>query len=244
MKSIVITGASSGIGRATAEVFLDAGWQVGLIARRADVLDDIAKAHANATALPCDVTDPGAMQAAFDGFAAKAGRLDALFNNAGMFGPSAPIDEVDVDAFDQVINVNVRGMFIAARLAFAQMRRQDPKGGRIINNGSLSAHNPRPGSICYTTSKHAITGMTKSLSLDGRAFDIACGQIDIGNARTELVDDLNARILADNPEAILMPMMDVSEAARSVLHMAEMPPEANVQFMTVMATKMPYIGRG
>ncbi|SLN61127.1 2-(R)-hydroxypropyl-CoM dehydrogenase [Roseovarius gaetbuli] len=244
MKSIVITGASSGIGRATAEVFLDAGWQVGLIARRADVLDDISTAHANATALPCDVTDPGAMQAAFDGFTAKVGRLDALFNNAGMFGPSAPIDEVEVDAFDQVINVNVRGMFIAARLAFAQMRRQNPQGGRIINNGSLSAHNPRPGSICYTTSKHAITGMTKSLSLDGRAFDIACGQIDIGNARTELVDDLNARILADNPAATLMPMMDVNEAARSVLHMAQMPPEANVQFMTVMATKMPYIGRG
>ncbi len=244
MKSIVITGASSGIGRATAEVFLDAGWQVGLIARRADVLEDIADRHENATALPCDVTDPGAMQTAFDGFTAKAGRLDALFNNAGMFGPSAPIDEVDVDAFDQVINVNVRGMFIAARLAFAQMRHQDPQGGRIINNGSLSAHNPRPGSICYTTSKHAITGMTKSLSLDGRAFDIACGQIDIGNARTELVDDLNARILAGNPEATLMPMMDVNEAARSVLHMAQMPPEANVQFMTVMATKMPYIGRG
>lgn len=244
MKSIVITGASSGIGRATAEVFLDAGWRVGLIARRADVLGEIAKSHDNAVALPCDVTDPDAMKAAFDSFAKRAGRLDVLFNNAGMFGPSAPIDEVEIDAFDQVIGVNVRGMFIAAKLAFAQMRRQDPQGGRIINNGSLSAHNPRPGSICYTTSKHAITGMTKSLSLDGRAFDIACGQIDIGNARTELVDDLNARILAENPDATLMPTMDVNEAARSVLHMAEMPPEANVQFMTVLATKMPYIGRG
>jgi len=244
MKSIVITGASSGIGRATAEVFLAAGWQVGLVARRADVLDALAQSHDNATALPCDVTDAGAMQAAFDIFVKRTGRLDALFNNAGMFGPSAPIDEVDIDAFDQVIGVNVRGMFIAAKLAFAQMRRQDPQGGRIINNGSLSAHNPRPGSICYTTSKHAITGMTKSLSLDGRAFDIACGQIDIGNARTELVEDLNARILTENPEATLMPTMDVTEAARSVLHMAEMPPEANVQFMTVLATKMPYIGRG
>jgi len=244
MKSIVITGASSGIGRATAEVFLAAGWQVGLVARRADVLDALAQSHDNATALPCDVTDAGAMQAAFDIFVKRTGRLDALFNNAGMFGPSAPIDEVEIDAFDQVINVNLRGMFIAARLAFAQMRRQDPQGGRIINNGSLSAHNPRPGSICYTTSKHAITGMTKSLSLDGRAFDIACGQIDIGNARTEMVEDLNARILTENPEATLMPTMDVTEAARSVLHMAEMPPEANVQFMTVLATKMPYIGRG
>lgn len=244
MKSIVITGASSGIGRATAEVFLAAGWQVGLVARRADVLDALAQSHDNATALPCDVTNAGAMQAAFDIFVKRTGRLDALFNNAGMFGPSAPIDEVEIEAFDQVIGVNVRGMFIAARLAFAQMRRQNPQGGRIINNGSLSAHNPRPGSICYTTSKHAITGMTKSLSLDGRAFDIACGQIDIGNARTELVDDLNARILAENPDATLMPTMDVTEAARSVLHMAEMPPEANVQFMTVLATKMPYIGRG
>ncbi|MDA3858246.1 MAG: SDR family NAD(P)-dependent oxidoreductase [Roseovarius sp.] len=244
MKSIMITGASSGIGRATAEVFLAAGWQVGLVARRADVLDALDQSHDTATALPSEVTNAGAMQAAFDIFVKRTGRLDALFNNAGMFGPSAPIDEVEIDAFDQVIGVNVRGMFIAARLAFAQMRRQNPQGGRIINNGSLSAHNPRPGSICYTTSKHAITGMTKSLSLDGRAFDIACGQIDIGNARTELVDDLNARILAENPDATLMPTMDVTEAARSVLHMAEMPPEANVQFMTVLATKMPYIGRG
>ncbi|SLN22353.1 2-(R)-hydroxypropyl-CoM dehydrogenase [Roseovarius litorisediminis] len=244
MKSILITGASSGIGRATALEFLQAGWRVGLIARRAEVLQDLAQAHDNAMALPCDVTDAGAMQAVFDSFVAHAGRLDVLFNNAGMFGPSAPIDEVEIDAFDQVINVNVRGMFIAARLAFAQMRRQDPQGGRIINNGSLSAHNPRPGSICYTTSKHAITGMTRSLSLDGRAFEIACGQIDIGNARTELVDDLNARILAEDPKADLMPMMDVADAARSVLHMAQMPAQANVQFMTVMATKMPYIGRG
>ncbi len=244
MKSILITGASSGIGRATALEFLQAGWRVGLIARRAEVLQDLAQAHDNAMALPCDVTDAVAMQAVFDSFVAHAGCLDVLFNNAGMFGPSAPIDEVEIDAFDQVINVNVRGMFIAARLAFAQMRRQDPQGGRIINNGSLSAHNPRPGSICYTTSKHAITGMTRSLSLDGRAFEIACGQIDIGNARTELVDDLNARILAEDPKADLMPMMDVADAARSVLHMAQMPAQANVQFMTVMATKMPYIGRG
>ncbi len=244
MKSILITGASSGIGRATALEFLQAGWRVGLIARRAEVLQDLAQAHDNAMALPCDVTDAGAMQAVFDSFVAHAGCLDVLFNNAGMFGPSAPIDEVEIDAFDQVINVNVRGMFIAARLAFAQMRRQDPQGGRIINNGSLSAHKPRPGSICYTTSKHAITGMTRSLSLDGRAFEIACGQIDIGNARTELVDDLNARILAEDPKADLMPMMDVADAARSVLHMAQMPAQANVQFMTVMATKMPYIGRG
>ncbi|QGX97301.1 SDR family oxidoreductase [Roseovarius faecimaris] len=237
MKTIIITGASSGIGRATAEVFLEAGWRVGLIARREDRLREITDVNAEATALPCDVTDATAMRAAFESFAAEAGRLDVLFNNAGIFGPAGPIDEVPLDGFEQVLDVNIRGMFIAAQLAFAQMRRQDPQGGRIINNGSISAHNPRPGSVCYTTSKHAITGMTRSLSLDGRAFDIACGQIDIGNAESELVADLKAR----QPD---MHTMDVSHAARSVLHMAELPPEANVQFMTVMATKMPYIGRG
>lgn len=244
MKSILITGASSGIGRATAEEFLKAGWRVGCVARRADKLDEITSSHKAAIALPADVTDMAAMQDVFATFVASAGRLDAVFNNAGMFGPSTSPDEVSLDAFDQVINVNVRGMFITAKLAFAQMRTQEPQGGRIINNGSLSAHNPRPGSICYTTSKHAVTGMTRSISLDGRPYNIACGQIDIGNARTELVEDLNARILAENPSATLMPMMDVDDAARSVLHMASLPLEANVQFMTVLATTMPYIGRG
>ncbi|UZD90138.1 SDR family oxidoreductase [Cognatishimia activa] len=244
MKSIIVTGASSGIGRATAEAFLEQGWKVGLIARRGDRLADIAAKNKAAIPLPVDVTDAVGMQAAFDKFLDLTGRLDALFNNAGSFGPSASIDEVDLDDFDNVLNVNVRGMFIAAQLAFRQMRDQHPKGGRIINNGSLSAHSPRAESVCYTTSKHAITGMTRSISLDGREHDIACGQIDIGNARTEMVDDLNARALAEDPNAKLMPMMDVNDAARLVLHMAELPAEANVQFMTVMATKMPYIGRG
>lgn len=244
MRSILVTGASSGIGAATAGMFLEAGWQVGLLARRADRLAAVAQGRDNAHMLAADVTDPAAMQAAFDAFVARAGRLDVLFNNAGMFGPGAPIDEVPVAAFDEVVNVNIRGMFIAARLAFAQMRAQSPQGGRIINNGSLSAHNPRPGSVCYTMSKHAITGLTRTLSLDGRDFDIACGQIDIGNARTELVEELNKRALEDDPDKPLMPMMDVADAARSVLHMAQLPPGANVQFMTVLATKMPYIGRG
>lgn len=244
MKSIIVTGASSGIGRATAEVFLEQGWTVGLIARRGERLAEMAAKSPDAMALPVDVTDASGMQAAFEKFIARTGRLDALFNNAGSFGPSASIDEVDLGDFDNVLDVNVRGMFIAAQLAFRQMRNQAPKGGRIINNGSLSAHSPRAESVCYTTSKHAITGLTRSISLDGRPYDIACGQIDIGNARTELVDDLNARALADDPNAKLMPMMDVQDAARLVLHMAELPPEANVQFMTVMATKMPYIGRG
>jgi|SRR6056297_139092 NAD(P)-dependent dehydrogenase (short-subunit alcohol dehydrogenase family) len=237
MKSILITGASSGIGRATAEVFLNAGWRVGLIARRAERLQEMAQAHEHAVALPANVTDEAAMQQAVATFVAQAGRLDVLFNNAGLFGPSAPPDEIALRDFDAVMAVNLRGMFIAAQLAFRQMRAQSPQGGRVINNGSLSAHVPRENSICYTTSKHAVTGMTRSLSLDGREVGIACGQIDIGNAESELVAGLKAA----NPG---MHTMDVDDAARSVLHMATLPPEANVQFMTVMATKMPYIGRG
>lgn len=231
MKSIIITGASSGIGRATAELFLATGWRVGLIARRAEVLEKIAAAHEYAVPLPTDVTDALAMADAFGTF----GNVDVLFNNAGIFGPTASIDEVALDDWQKVLSVNLHGMFIAAQLAFRHMRGQG--GGRIINNGSLSAHTPRPGSVCYTTTKHAITGLTKSLSLDGRAYNIACGQIDIGNAESEMVADLKAK----NPD---MDTMDVAHAANAVLHMAQMPPEANVQFMTVMATKMPYIGRG
>ena len=231
MKSIIVTGASSGIGRATAELFLREGWRVGLIARRAALLHDIAENHEGAVALPADVTDADAMAEVFAGF----GHLDVLFNNAGVFGPAKPIDEVDLAEWQNVLSVNLSGMFIAARLAFGQMRKQG--GGRIINNGSLSAHVPRENSVCYTTTKHAITGLTRSLSLDGRPYGIACGQIDIGNAESELVAALKER----QPET---PTMNVEHAASSVLHMASLPPEANVQFMTVMATKMPFIGRG
>ena len=233
MKSILITGASSGIGAATAEGFLEAGWRVGVLARRAAQLEDMAARYDNVVPLPADVTDTGAMADAFEQF----GHLDVLFNNAGLFGPSAPIDEVSLDDWSQVLSVNVGGMFIAARLAFARMRAQNPQGGRIINNGSISAHSPRPGSVCYTTTKHAITGLTKSLSLDGRPFGISCAQIDIGNAETDLL----RRLKETQPDT---PTMDVVHAAKSVLHMAELPAEANVQFMTVMATNMPYIGRG
>lgn len=242
--TIIVTGASSGIGRATAEMFLGAGWHVGLLARRREPLDEIAAGNDNAHVLVADVTDPPALEAAFTEFSTATGRLDVLFNNAGMFGPSAPIDEIELHDWQQVLNVNLSGMFYAARLAFAQMRRQSPQGGRIINNGSLSAHSPRPGSVCYTTTKHAISGLTKSLSLDGRAFDIACGQVDIGNARTELVEDLESRALADDPNAILLPTMDVQNAAAAVFHMAGLPLSANVQSMTVLATKMPFVGRG
>ena len=237
MKSIIITGASSGIGRATAEVFLNAGWRVGLIARRAELLDETASEFEHAYALPCDVTDAVAMKVTFDAFVERSGRLDALFNNAGIFGPSGSIDEVPLQAWTEVINVNLNGMFIAAQLAFGHMRNQSFQGGRIINNGSLSAYVPRPASICYTTTKHAITGLTKTLSLDGRPFDIACGQIDIGNAESAIV----AGLKASQPD---METMDVSHAAEAVFHMASLPLSANVQSMTVMATKMPFVGRG
>jgi len=232
MRSIIITGASSGIGRATAELFLAQGWRVGLIARRTDLLEELALGHAQAVVLPADVTDAEAMGAAFGRFGAP----DVLFNNASMFGPSAPIDEVALEDWAQVLNVNLNGMFIAARLAFGAMRKAG-QGGRIINNGSISAHSPRAGSVCYTVTKHAITGLTKSLALDGRPFDITAGQIDIGNAESAII----AGIKAANPDT---QTMDVEHAATSVLHMAQLPLSANIPFMTVMATKMPYLGRG
>ena len=236
MKSIIITGASSGIGRVTAEHFLAHGWRVGLIARRADALAEVI--HENATLMPCDVTDEGAVNAAFADF----GHLDVLFNNAGIFGPQTTIDEVSLEDWKQVVDVNLTGMFLCARAAFRQMRAQTPQGGRIINNGSISAFTPREGSVCYTTTKHGVSGLTKTLSLDGRAFDIACGQIDIGNARTDLVLNLEKTRAAQGLDPL--PSMAVEDVARSVFHMATLPPEANVQSMMVMATKMPHIGRG
>ena len=236
MKTIIVTGASSGIGRVTAEYFLARGWRVGLIARRADALAEIA--HENAIALPCDVTKEAEVDAAF----AQLGHLDVLFNNAGMFGPQATIDEISLADWQQVIDLNLTGMFLCARAAFRQMRAQTPQGGRIINNGSISAFTPREGSVCYTTTKHGVSGLTKTLSLDGRAFDIACGQIDIGNARTDLVSELEKTRAAQGLEPL--PTMAVADVARCVFHMATLPPEANVQSMMVMATKMPHIGRG
>jgi NAD(P)-dependent dehydrogenase (short-subunit alcohol dehydrogenase family) len=242
MSSILITGASGGIGRACAQAFLDAGWTVGLFARRAGALEEVAAGRENALVLPGDVTDPGAVEGAVAQVAAAAGRLDVLFNNAGIFTPAAPIDEISLEDWHRARAVNLDGMFYAARAAFGQMRRQDPQGGRSINNGSISAHVPREGSATYTTTKHAVTGLTRTLSLDGRPFDIACGQIDIGNARTELLDGIieKARAAGEAPP----PSMDVGLVADAVMNMATLPPEANVQFMTIMATKMPFIGRG
>ncbi|MVO15043.1 SDR family oxidoreductase [Parasedimentitalea huanghaiensis] len=244
MKTILITGASSGIGRAVAELFLAEGWTVGLLARRKSALEEVAEGHANAVVLSADVTDPAAVDGAFNRFAMQAGRLDVMFNNAGIFTPGGTIDEIALDDWFASVNVNLNGMFLAARAAFRQMRHQFPQGGRIINNGSIAAYVPRPNSVPYATTKAAVTGLTRSLSLDGRPFDIACGQIDIGNARTPMVEDLSYRLQQDDPEAEPMHSFAVEDAARSVLHMAQLPLEANVQFMTVMATKMPYIGRG
>ncbi|MFC3170232.1 SDR family oxidoreductase [Paracoccus fontiphilus] len=236
-RSIIITGAGSGIGRATARRFLAAGWRVALLGRRAEALRQTA-GDSPALILPCDVTNEGDVDAAFDRCHAEWGRLDALFNNAGRGADPATPDELAAETFRDVIAVNVTGMFLCARAAFRLMRAQAPQGGRIINNGSISAHAPRPGSVAYTVSKHAVTGLTKSLSLDGRPFGIACGQIDIGNAATELL----TQVSTNAPDA--EPLMDVSVVADAVLHMAGLPQGANVQFMTVMATNMPFIGRG
>jgi len=236
MRTIIVTGASSGIGRVTAEHFLQKGWRVGLIARRAGALSKIT--HENAVPMPCDVTDEAAIDAAFAGF----GHLDVLFNNAGMFGPQTTIDEIALDDWKQVVDVNLTGMFLCARAAFRQMRHQTPQGGRIINNGSISAHTPREGSVCYTATKHGVSGLTKTLTIDGRAFDIACGQIDIGNARTDLVTGLENTRAAQGLDPL--PSMAVQDVARAVYYMADLPAEANVQSMMVMASKMPHVGRG
>jgi len=240
-KTLLVTGASSGIGRAVAEMVLAEGWRVGLFARTRAALEEVAGAG-EALVLPGDVTDPASVESAVATLAGRWGRFDCVFNNAGIFTPQGTIDEIDLSDWERSVAVNLTGMFHTARAAFARMRRQSPQGGRIINNGSISAHAPREGSVCYTTTKHAITGLTKTLSLDGRPFDIACGQIDIGNARTPMIEDLAKR--AEAAGQVPPETMDVADAARSVMHMARLPLDANVQFMTVMATKMPFVGRG
>ena len=243
-RTIIITGASQGIGKATADAFLAAGWTVGALARSADKLDAAFAGQDRAIPLPADVTDSASVEAAFDTFAAKAGRIDALFNNAGRGSPAQAIDEISDETWNAVLSVNVTGMFNCARAAFRHMRAQSPQGGRIVNNGSISATAPRWRSVPYTTTKYAITGLTKCLSLDGRPFDIACGQIDIGNALTDMTEDMaTGKPQADGtmkPE----PTMDVAHVADAVLHMCDLPLETNVQFMTIMATKMPFVGRG
>ena len=242
--TIIITGAGSGIGRATAQAFLDAGYKVGLIGRRKETLDETANGHENALALPCDVSDGEAVETAFSTAFSNWGRLDVLFNNAGIGSPAMPIDEIPVQTWLDVMNINLTGSFLCARAAFALMRKQSPQGGRIINNGSISAHAPRPGSVPYTSTKHAITGLTKTLSLDGRPFDIACSQIDIGNALTEMAMPMTKGVPQADGTIKAEATMDVAHVADAVLHMANLPLETNVQFMTIMASKMPFVGRG
>lgn len=238
-RTILVTGAGSGIGRSTARAFLASGWNVALMGRRRAALEETTMGQ-DATILVADVGNPAEVDAAF----AQLSHLDVLFNNAGVSARAAPIDEIAVEDWLAVCTTNITGMFLCARAAFGLMRRQTPQGGRIINNGSISAHVPRPGSAPYTMSKHAVTGLTRTLGLDGRAFNIACGQIDIGNALTDMAAGFTKGVQQANGEVRVEPVMDVNHVAEAVLHMAGLPLSVNVPFMTIMARDMPYIGRG
>ena len=245
---VLVTGASQGIGAATARAFADAGDRVVLTARRGDKLDEViaglGRAGANATAIAGDVTDPASVEALFAGIAERFGRLDVVFNNAGTNIGATLSGDVTWEEWRRVLSVNLDGAFLVASAAFRMMRDQTPQGGRIINNGSISAHAPRFGSLPYTASKHAITGMTKSLSLDGRGFGIACGQIDIGNAASAMTARMSGGVPQADGHLAPEPTIDVTLVARAVVQMADLPLDVNVQFMTIMATKMPFIGRG
>lgn len=247
-KVALVTGASSGIGKAAALKLQAAGYDVVLAARRHQELEAVAaeavSSGGRTLAVAADVADQRSVEALFAQTKQAFGRLDVLFNNAGIFVQGAPIDEISFETWRRVVDVNLNGMFLCAQEAWRLMKAQTPKGGRIINNGSLSAHVPRPFSAPYTTTKHAITGLTRSLSLDGRRENIACSQIDIGNAATDISSKMASGILQANGETMAEPRMDVAHVADAVLYIANLPLEANVQFMSVMATAMPYIGRG
>ncbi len=247
-RTAIVTGAGTGIGKGVAHALLRAGWNTVFCGRRAAVLDQaVAEAgasEAKALAVACDITRPEEVEALFAKAVETFGRVDLLFNNAGMGYKSTPIDEIPVEVWNDVVAVNLTGSFLCARAAFGQMRRQTPQGGRIINNGSVSAYAPRPGSVPYTATKHAITGLTKTLALDGRLYDIACGQIDIGNALTDMAAPMTVGVPQANGTIAAEAVMDVQHVADAVVHMASLPLDANVLFMTVMATKMPYVGRG
>jgi len=246
-KIAIVTGAGSGIGKAVALTLLKDGYSVALAGRRKDALEQTAKdsgAGTRALAVPTDVADPQSVKALFAKAKQTFGRLDLLFNNAGVSAPGVPLEDLTVEQWRNVVDINLSGMFFCIQEAFRMMKDQNPRGGRIINNGSISAHAPRPNSMPYTSTKHAVTGLTKSASLDGRKYDIACGQIDIGNALTEMAAKMTKGVPQANGEIKVEPTMDVQRVADAVLHMASLPADSNMQFVTIMATKMPFVGRG
>jgi NAD(P)-dependent dehydrogenase (short-subunit alcohol dehydrogenase family) len=240
----VVTGAGSGLGRVICRALLDDGWRVALAGRREYALRETAGDAARALVVPTDVADAAAVSALFSAVTDAWGRLDLLVNNAGMTGPVGTPDEVDVDGWQATVGVNLTGSFLCAREAFAIMRAQDPQGGRIVNNGSIAAHTGRPGGIAYTATKHGITGLTKSIALDGRPFGIACGQFDVGNAATDMTARMREGIVQPNGERMVEPTFDPVHVADAVRYMVGLPLDANVPFLTVMATAMPYLGRG
>ena len=244
----IVTGAGTGIGKAVALALLREGYRVALAGRRKELLDKVALEGAArggaALAVATDVSDPASVRALFAQTKATFGRLDLLFNNAGIGAPGVNLEDLSVEQWNSVVDINLTGAFLCLQQAFQLMKAQDPRGGRIINNGSISAHAPRPNSAPYTATKHAITGLTKSASLDGRKYDIACGQIDIGNAATDLAARMAKGVPQANGSIAVEPLMDVEHVANAVCYMASLPLEANVQFLTVMATKMPFVGRG
>jgi NAD(P)-dependent dehydrogenase (short-subunit alcohol dehydrogenase family) len=244
----IVTGAGSGIGRATALALLGEGYSVALAGRRREVLEETAsQAEAEASralVVPTDVGDPESVRALFEATESAFGRLDLLFNNAGTGAPPVPLEDLTYEQWKRVVDANLTGAFLCTQAAFRIMKRQTPRGGRIINNGSISAHTPRPNSAPYTATKHAIAGLTKSTALDGRSYDIACGQIDVGNADTPMTERMSRGVLQPNGETMVEPTIDAAHVARAVVYMAGLPLEANVLFLTVMATKMPFVGRG
>jgi NADP-dependent 3-hydroxy acid dehydrogenase YdfG len=246
-KVAVVTGAGSGIGKASALALLNAGYSVALAGRRAELLNQAVSesgAGARALAVPTDVSKPADVTALFAKTKEKFGSVDVLFNNAGTNAPGILFEDLSYEKWQSVVDVNLTGMFLCAQAAFRIMKEQTPRGGRIINNGSISAHAPRPDSAPYTCTKHAVTGLTKCISLDGRKYDIACGQIDVGNAMTELAARMSKGVKQANGEVAVEAMMDVKEVANAVVHMASLPLATNIQFITIMATKMPFVGRG
>jgi len=246
-KVALVTGAGTGIGKAAALALLKDGYRVALVGRRKELLDKAATgsgAGDRALVLASDITKPEIVKEIFQKTKAKWGRLDVLFNNAGMGAPPVPMEDLPIETWKAVVDINLNAMFFCCQEAIRIMKAQDPKGGRIINNGSISAHAPRPMSVAYTATKHAVTGLTKCISLDCRKHDIACGQIDIGNAATEMTERMTKGVPQANGTMMVEPRMDVAHVGAAVLHMANLPLESNVQFMTIMATKMPFVGRG